>query len=66
MAHREGKQLTNVYASYPVTTASQKLMQEFSGHIEHIIKNDILLKELTQAKPEITIPSHYHMTIDYA
>ena len=50
-----------LYACYPVTSASELLLQQFSATIK-----DILSEYPLDHEPEYKIPSHYHLTVDYA
>lgn len=57
----EGKLLENVYASYPVNSAAEKLLHQFSHRIITLIGRQYPM----DMKPVVKIPSHYHVTADY-
>lgn len=61
MKNFEGKHLENVYASYPVTSAAERLLHQFSHRIITLIGQDYPMDD----KPVVKIPSHYHVTADY-
>lgn len=52
---------TNVYASYAVTPASERLLQQFSRTILHLLQEYPMHDTL-----QVKVPSHFHATAQYA